>query len=108
MSLTVPCKASFLDVQSQALALLTQISQLRSDAVHAAEIYDLREVETSLRGVCDALEIIKDYTSDPTTDYTELWQQREQDHAKLRDAQKSWIQTEIFKVLLTPRQLPTD
>lgn len=81
-------------------ALLTQISQLRSEALHAAEIYDLREVETSLKGVCDALENIKDYTSDNNTNYDELWQQRQTDHAKLRDAQKSWIQTEIIKLML--------
>lgn len=93
-------------VQSQALALLTQISQLRSDALHAAEIYDLREIETALKGVCDALENIKEYTSDKNTNYEELWLQRQEDHAKLRDAQKSWIQTEIMKLMLTSTRSP--
>jgi len=92
---------SLANVIDQTKKLLTQISQLRSDALHAAEMYDLRQIETSLSGVCEALENVHEYTTANTTDYTELWNQRQQEHNKLRDAQKSWIQTEIIKMYLS-------
>lgn len=80
--------------------LLTDIQRLRSDALHAVEIYDLREIEKSVKDVSEALENVKAYNTDQNTDFTELWASRKQEHERLKEAQKSWIQTEIIRMMI--------
>jgi hypothetical protein len=73
-----------------------------SDDLHAVERFDIGQIKQSLTDVVDEIKYMQEYRSTPGIDYQELWNQRQLENQELEEAKQSWIQTEIFKLLLRP------
>ena len=66
----------------------------------AVESIDLGEIKSDLQDVIEKLLAVQEYQQNPDTNYDELLEERKKEIKELRAAQTSWIQTEIFKMLL--------
>ena len=80
------------------------IDELLGCSREQVERIDFLQVKSNLKDVIEQLKYVQEYTTDDSTDYTTLLEDKLEEIKAIRKARETYIRTEIFKILLTPLQ----
>lgn len=73
-----------------------QIDDEYNDCVYM----DVCEIKGIIANLEECIENVKTYTSDPSTNYEELWESKKSFAEQVKKSKEAWIRTEIFSFLL--------
>lgn len=76
--------------------------ELESDmtSYNSCVYMDLCEIKGLISNLEECIETLQEYTSDPNTNYDELWEKKKDFAEQVQKSKEAWIRTEIFSYLL--------